>query len=454
MGTKSVKVVVTGFADYLAGNVGKRMSLRIAGGPDEPELVQGALERMGPPPNGVASIRLSNGNLRVVAPSSIVEMSTRGLATVYTRTVPYPRVVVEFDVEKPGRVRFLTLETGAAWSGSYLVDLVGNEARLTGKAQIAVGSLQLENTDVQVLAGLPTLENTTRRDLVSGVGSLRDYLTASQSSYGAGPRDPFESLAQLLQEAEYALRMGYYNPYPYYGGSLGGAGAGGGAYGGGDRGGTAEALVNSPAREESLYSYKVGRVSLSPGDRLTRVLFKTKAPHRMLLKWATRHAETEAGPFSQAAEFQQIARLTNAGAAPWTAGNALVVKEGTPLATVTMPFTPVGSDADLKLGTVQDVLGLLESVEVSREKGSNFRNRIWTSVTWESKFTVENTRDQVVDIEIVHDFSGEIVAAEGAEVKAMATRLDAANRNMRVTWRARLPAKSKKDFIVRAKTLV
>lgn len=181
-GRKSVKVLATGFADYLAANVGKRMSLRVSRGQDQPELVQGILEHMGPPPNGVASIRLANGNLRVIAPTSIVEMATKGLAREYLRTVPYPQIEVVLDVEKPGRVRFMTLESGAAWTGSYLVDLVGNKARLTGKAQVAVGSLHLEDTNVQVLSGLPTLENTGRHDLASGIGSLRDYLSGSQST--------------------------------------------------------------------------------------------------------------------------------------------------------------------------------------------------------------------------------------------------------------------------------
>lgn len=470
IGEKSVKTEAKSIAEYLTSNEGKQVKLTVAnakGGEDE---VEGTIVSVSPQ----ITIKLANGHLRTVNIGSVVDLDPTGLSSAGEIKVPTVNEQIDFEVtaSKPATVRFLTLENGAAWQGSYMVVLGDQDAKITGKAQLVVGGLKFENTDVQVLAGLPALPKDTKFDLAAGVGSMVAWLRGAQEPYRAlreGPRDPYTLIQSVLQQAQSRVRTTYADSSTFAGYGFGGGGFGGGqgAYVGAI--GTADfdaqysnssqaqqerSADESLARVEDLYSYPLGKVSLDPGDRLTRILVDESAHYERLYRWEVSMVRSQ--PYDQPHERDRVVkllRLQNRGKLPWTGGKALVMKDNNPLAETDMPFTAAGQDASLELGDVQDIPVNRTSKELRREQ-TTILGRYYNAVTVETTLTVENPRSEAITMEIRHDVGGEVLSAEGAEITVMGTALTSANKNSRVQWTITLKPGEKRQFTMTTKTLV
>lgn len=475
-GETVVKSEARAVADYLMASEGKSVRLTVTGTKGEPEPLAGTIASVLPGNNPPAiTLKLANGNLRVVYTSQVVELDPAGLNTTLERKVPTVVQQIEFtaDAKRASTVRFLTLENGAAWSGSYLVLLDDPaKAEMTAKAQLVVGSLTFENTEVQVLAGMPALPAAPKFDLAAGFGSMIAWIRGSQEQYRAyrqGPKDPYTQIATILQEAQARLRVVHADPTSSFfsgGGGMGQAAAFGGYgggyggtpdidanYGGRPSGGTAEGAAETTGRIEDLFSYPLGKLSLMPGDRLTRLLLREAPDYERLYRWEITFKQVQYQAPQERTRVLKLLRLSNRGKAPWTGGLALVMKDGNPLAQTEMPFTAVGQEADLELGEVQDIPVTREARELKREP-VQFFNRSYTAITVETKLTIENSRSEPIVIEVRHDLSGDVLEASGAEVTTLGTALNAANKNSRVLWTVTLAPGEKKELSYTVKTLV
>lgn len=475
-GETTVKNEAKTVADYLMASEGKPVRLTVTGAKGEPEPLAGTIASVLPGNNPPAiTLKLANGNLRVVYTSQVIELDPAGLNTTLERKVPTVVQQIEFtaDAKRASTVRFLTLENGAAWSGSYLVLLDDPaKAEMTAKAQLVVGSLTFENTEVQVLAGMPALPAAPKFDLAAGFGSMIAWIRGSQEQYRAyrqGPKDPYTQIATILQEAQARLRVVHSDPTSsFFSGVVGmGQGAAFGAYGGGyggtpdidanyggrPSGGPAEGAAETTGRIEDLFSYPLGKLSLMPGDRLTRLLLKEAPGFERLYRWEITFKTIQYQAPQERSRVLKLLRLSNRGKAPWTGGLALVMKDGNPLAQTEMPFTAVGQEADLELGEVQDIPVTREARELKREPAQLF-NRTYTAITVETKLMIENSRSEPIVIEVRHDLSGDVLEAPGAEVTTLGTALNAANKNSRVLWTVRLAPGEKKELSYTVKTLV
>ena len=206
-------------------------------------------------------------------------------------------------------------------------------------------------------------------------------------------------------------------------------------------------------RVEDLFSYALGRVTMAPGDRLTRQFLKETATYERLYRWEIAMKQVQYQNPTERSRVLKILRLSNRGKNPWTGGLALVMKDGSPLAQTEMPYAAAGQDANLELGEVQDVPVTKEAKEIKREQVQMY-NRTYALITVETHLTVENTRTEEFTIEVRHDVSGEILEAPLAEVTTLGTALSAVNKNSRVQWTITLKPGEKRELVYKHKTLV
>ncbi|HTQ09982.1 MAG TPA: hypothetical protein VMI31_07935 [Fimbriimonadaceae bacterium] len=446
--------------EMLYANVAKHMTLKVSGyRAGELETLSGTLTNLDDRSQSL-TLKLDSGDFRQVAISQVVELNPEGLETKYTRRGKVPTLHVQFkaDAAKAAHVEFTDLEPGAAWNASYLVDLGSSgAATIEGKAQLALGGLKFDKTDVKLMAGYPNLPSGGKMDLASGAGSLTSYLQGGGqdgfSAYRPGIADPYDLFAAWIQQMQLALdrySIGMYNNYSGgYGGFAPADSIGvdytyrNGLFRGETPAGTKtmEALPSDASifRSESLYAYPIGPTTLEPGDRLTKLLFAQPSHYKTVYRWDAADANTPV---------QEFLRVHNDAKNPWTGGVATVTKEGIPLAQTDMPFTAVGHDADLGLGTAPDILtdkGVEETKaeeipNPNRKQGENLKVRL-TELT---RMSATNTKDEPVTLEIVLTLPGE-VTAEGAKMEKLPRRFGDLNAQVRITWTLQLaPGEQKK----------
>ena len=110
---------VANLAELLKANVGKSVQLKV--GTQDGEVAQnGTIEDATP-----STLTLRNDdNLRFIHLNSIVEINDSTLTNKeVSAEVDWPELTITFTSESSAREKFriLTLESGAAWAGSYLV---------------------------------------------------------------------------------------------------------------------------------------------------------------------------------------------------------------------------------------------------------------------------------------------------------------------------------------------
>ncbi len=413
-------------AETLFGNVGKpvRLVLRPVGS-EQGESVSGSLVAVEGPQ---ATVKLPSGNLRTILFSEIRELDTAGLDTKVDLKQTTARIRLTFSLETgaAGKIRVLSLESGAAWSGSYLVRLQANgKARIQGKAQIATGGLRFDNTEVQLLSGLPNLPRNPKFDLMSGYGSLKAYLEQSQGRYReylSFPVDPFSELPYYAEKPQPGFSQGtYVGADDARSGGFGGGGFGGGGRGGRshsfDVGAGSEGAAANPdqRRVDDLFSYPLGKIDLKPGDRVMTTLFDQDSTFESVFAW-----DAWIGPRRQNQqnyidgrlvvpkdnEVASIFRFMNTGKVPWTQGSTVILRDSVPVAQLTMPFTPVGQNAELTVGTVQDILVSSQVSEIKREE---VRRGSYNTpqTTYEVTLKATNTRDTTVRLLVRPSWLGE-----------------------------------------------
>jgi len=424
--------------ELLALNVGKKVTLverpSVPGG--APTKVTGTVLKAGNNPYGTATmLKLDSGGFYSPSVAMISEVQGKDLKSTTDRIVKSADLRIQFkaSAEAPSRLQFIDLETGAAWTSSYLIKLgAEHKAEIQGKAQIAVGGLSFHNTKILAMAGEPNLPTTAKFDLAAGYGSLMAYLSGSQERY-RGFRDDQVDPYTLLPALNANNQGNVFSQNPYIG-NFGGGGGMGGMGGGGfpmNRIEEATDLRNLPndskaARLEGLYSYPMGDLDMEPGDRVTRLLFSQNAKYETLYKWTADGNNTT---------IYNTLRLTNTSKIPWTGGPALVLRDGQPLAQLPMPFTGLNGTADLNLGTAQDVLVHREDKQTKLDDQVKVLLGYQTKKsTQEIKLVVENTRDEFAPLEINLTISGDVADGDGATIRQLPIREDSFNWQREVKW--------------------
>jgi hypothetical protein len=155
----------------------------------------------------------------------------------------------------------------------------------------------------------------------------------------------------------------------------------------------------------------MGRLSLNPGERLTRMLYDKERPFDRVFK-----ARENLGSASTNMGATSYIKIVNDSGAAWTAGPMLIVSNVTPQKMVAMPFTAPGGTLELDMGTADDVRVSTSSALLNREVLSVKEGRETAKLTIETTLTVVNRRTTSAPVELSASGPGTIVEAGGAEV--------------------------------------
>lgn len=97
-----------------------------------------------------------------------------------------------------------------------------------------------------------------------------------------------------------------------------------------------------------------------------------------------------------------------------------------------------GGQAELRITKALDVKAEHSEEELSRQRGAikgPGNNPLFDLVTLKCTFQVTDQKSEPVDLRIRHDFTGEVVSAEGSpDIKKTAKGLRDTNPSGRITW--------------------
>jgi archaellum component FlaG (FlaF/FlaG flagellin family) len=159
---------------------------------------------------------------------------------------------------------------------------------------------------------------------------------------------------------------------------------------------------------EDVYLYDLGKVSLKPGERLTKPLFHVTTAYEMVNTWS------DVG--SQA--ITKLLRIKNDSSLPLTPGSCMVLKDGKLLAMTSMPYASPTQSVDIEMGTVLDLKVATETTVTGTRRVADTTPQAFI-YSWRKTVVLENPRDEEVLFEITTEVDGHIIDAGGAKVTAV-----------------------------------
>jgi hypothetical protein len=191
----------------------------------------------------------------------------------------------------------------------------------------------------------------------------------------------------------------------------------------------APAAAPAPATGEleTLYIYELaGRKDLGMGKEVGFPLLEETAPILRSYLWdAYRNSE---GPVTE------VVRANNTMKDPWPAGSALLYRNGEYVSGVEIPFTPVGTEAEIVVGSSADLkvsrkmASYTTEEEISQVPGAdNATSAVKTTTeTWTYLLNIKSNLDRNATVEVsdTKPLRAEVVSAEPEPKETTATGLE------------------------------
>lgn len=378
----------------------------------------------------ILTLDSGDGVIRSIEIEKETGVAAQGLKMEVEVTRVQPRIRVSFRArsKRAGqKLKFLTMEGGAAWANHYLLDLNSDQGRLTEKATLGLGGLNLDNAEVDLVSGSLQANAGKGYDFSLGGASLDSYLRGQGTSMlPRGEGDPYVLLADILAREGQSYEGNAGSAWASRLGSL----ANGGLEGLVPEGagtvtfdpattsfvvqGTDEAIrqLEGAVQIEDAYTIAMGRLTLKPGERLTRLVFEDAQTIDRVFASSIRLDRAQEGTvFSRAL-------LANRSGSAWTAGPLLVVSKAVPQAVVTMPFTAPGGLADLDLGEAKDIEVNVESHVTGRQAlGKDAKAVVAYRNTIETRITILNRRTLSAHVKVEGSCRGTMLDAGGGIVE-------------------------------------
>ena len=355
-------------------------------------------------PNSISMLRFDN---------------EQDIQTTIERTIVEP--VLRFDVEEAGgddgQVELNYLAQGIAWSPSYVVELLDDESvRVACKAVIVNDLMDLDDVDVELIAGYPNIQFASTPSAMSRVHLNQLLQSLMQSGQNRG--HDVMSNRMVTQQA-----MSYSGGFSNFSASL-----------------PTEPVAGEGA--EDLYFYQIPNITLAKGERGYFPLLSADVPAcPHVYTWEIADYIDHNGRYnSQLDETQQVVwhsiELTNTTEQPWTTAPAMTVKDGRVLGQDTMHFVPPGGSTLLRITQAISVDAHQNELEVERERGAaKFHGSTYDKVTIEGKLKITNHKAEPVTVRISKTLTGEVISADAdPEVVKLASGLRGVNPRSKLTW--------------------
>lgn len=163
----------------------------------------------------------------------------------------------------------------------------------------------------------------------------------------------------------------------------------------------APAPVENTGDLETLYIFELpGRKDLEMNKKVAFPLFEEAAPLIRIYTWNAYTSDN--GP-----ALEEI-RANNTLPTPWPSGDAMIYKGDEYVSTITMPYTPSGTNASINLGPSPDIkvskklkdYNITENIKEISSSGNRSHTVKETTEKWKYQLKVENNLDKIAILEV------------------------------------------------------
>jgi hypothetical protein len=414
--------------EVIAANVGRSVTLVL----NTNQSLRGKIESAS---GDIVVLSQGGGNV-VLSKASITRVESSA-PLVHTQLSPNAQRMLVFDMGgKPGWVSMISLERGLTWVPGYAVDITDKKKlMITAKSTVLNDLENLSGVDARFVTGFPNVPFAGIVDpLVSGqnvdafLGFLQSpagFSAGAQSrggggGFGGGARMMTQNAASMQDD----LRM------------VPGSGMGTSPFAG--------------EQVEDLFFYKQPNVSLDRGEKAYYTLFRAEAPYKEVYTWDIPNPVVNnvqyqnPGDNPQPQDVWHTLEFQNTSGQPFTTAVATTFKGGQILGQDMINYVSAGSTAELKVTKALDIRAESSEEEVSRDRGAiKYSNNqpMYDLVTMRGTLQVTNRKSESVTLRIRHDFTGELVSADGSpDMKKTAKGLTEMNPSGRLAWKPTVEA--------------
>lgn len=308
------------------------------------------------------------------------------------------------------------VQKGIRWIPNYRIALDGKgEAVVALQATILNELADIEGAPFHLVVGVPSFAFQGQADPMA----LQAQVAQLSAYFASGPRDSnYLSNAVAVQTQGNAARWVEEPPAAPAGPDLGPAGPEG-------------------ARNEDLYVFPVGAVSLRKGERMVLPVAEAKAKYRDVFVLDVPFApppevrgprggrEADAARLLAGPKAVHTIRIANAGPHPFTTAPAMVLADGKILAQGLMTFTPKGASADLETTAAVDLLVKRTDAETKRQPSAyRWDGDDYARIDLGGEIRIANRRGEAVDLEITRRILGTVDGSEQGGEAAMESGLE------------------------------
>lgn len=335
---------------------------------------------------------------------------------------------IEAD-KKTKEVMMMSLERGVSWAPGYAVDIT-KEGTLTvaSKATVMNDLLAIEKVPVRLITGFPNLQFKDILDPFTA-GMSNDVWLGTLST-GGMPGGPGGGGArgrasEMMTQNAYAPSMA---ADVNWGGSTSEAGG---------------------EQIGDLFFYDLDNFTSKKNSRIYQNLFRFDSKYEHIYTWDIEDRVDASGnyrpapvPQQDAEEIWHTVKFKNGSGKPLTTGAATIFNKGELIGQTMMNYIPAGGEVSLRINKALDVRPEANEEEVSRERAAirdQYNNPRWDLVTVKGTLEVTNSRKEEVQLNLVKQFTGELIKADGEPAVVKTTKgLRQMNSTGKLTWKPKV----------------
>lgn len=412
-------------SDMLKASIGKNVTLRYMHSKDLPvRELSGQLMSYN---HATAAIKIKGGDGKITfaTATNLIEVTSDITSEKFSADSVYRMMRVSLTKNNDTKINYMAMQTGMNWQPQYVLKLINDkDARLEMKALIENFSEEIKDADVNLVVGSPQMRYGLTMDPLTN-----NYLTnVYQPQYGNSNNYMYQNAAPSMAKSMVA--------------------EGDASVVGGGQEYSTEGEKNS-----DLYFYRTGNIDLPKNSKSIIYLASQQVDFQDVYDAVlydhvnycnTRNIYNDP---NQKFEVYHSVKFKNSTPAPITTAPIFVVSQlEDPLAQDEISYTPVGSEASVKLSKAIDVELKNTEEEVSREDNAKRINKtVYTKVILKGTINAANFQDKKITLNLKKNVQGEVTASDGGKVtKTRSGYHGALNPNSEVKWDISLGANEKK----------
>lgn len=337
---------------------------------------------------------------------------------------------IEAD-KKTKEVMMMSLERGMSWAPGYAVDIT-KEGTLTvaSKATVMNDLLALDKVPVRLITGFPNLQFKDILDPFTAGMSNDVWLGTLAGGMPSGPGGGRGRASEMLTQNAYSARSAALDQ-TNWGGS--------------------EASQAGGEQIGDLFFYDLENFNSKKNSRTYQNLFRFDSKYEHIYTWDIDDRVDANGTYrptpvnqQDSEEIWHTVKFKNSSGKPLTTAAATIFNKGELIGQTMMSYIPAGGEASLRINKALDVRPEASEEEIARERAAirdQYNNPRWDLVTVKGTLEVTNSRKEEVQLNLVKQFTGELVKADGEPAVVKTTKgLRQMNSTGKLTWKPKVKA--------------